>query len=386
MDFDLTEEHYLIKEAARDFAAKELAPHARDWEEKKIFSRRVFELMGELDFTGLYCPEEYGGTGIGRLSSALIFEELAKGCFATTVYLTVHNMVAHLIYQYGREEQRKKWVTPLCKGKFLGAYALTEAGAGSDASALSTSAKRHGDGYLLNGSKLFVTSGGVADLYTVMVRTDETQKQKGISAVVVEKGMPGLSFGEHEDKMGLNATPTSELILDDCYIPRSNLLGEEGQGFKIAMTALNGGRVSIGASAIGLAQCAFDYGLAHTKERIQFGRPISSFQGIQFMLADMATEIESARLMIYRAAYLMDRGRDPAIKEAAMAKRLATDVAMRVTTDVVQILGGYGYMKAYPVEMYMRFAKVAQIFEGTNQIQRVVIAREILKKRAYRDF
>lgn len=386
MDFDLTEEHYLIKEAARDFAAKELAPHARDWEEKKIFSRRVFELMGELDFTGLYCPEEYGGTGIGRLSSALIFEELAKGCFATTVYLTVHNMVAHLIYQYGREEQRKKWVTPLCKGKFLGAYALTEAGAGSDASALSTSAKRHGDGYLLNGSKLFVTSGGVADLYTVMVRTDETQKQKGISAVVVEKGMPGLSFGEHEDKMGLNATPTSELILDDCYIPRSNLLGEEGQGFKIAMTALNGGRVSIGASAIGLAQCAFDYGLAHTKERIQFGRPISTFQGIQFMLADMATEIESARLMIYRAAYLMDRGRDPAIKEAAMAKRLATDVAMRVTTDVVQILGGYGYMKAYPVEMYMRFAKVAQIFEGTNQIQRVVIAREILKKRAYRDF
>lgn len=386
MDFDLTEEHYLIKEAARDFAAKELAPHARDWEEKKIFSRRVFELMGELDFTGLYCPEEYGGTGIGRLSSALIFEELAKGCFATTVYLTVHNMVAHLIYQYGREEQRKKWVTPLCKGKFLGAYALTEAGAGSDASALSTSAKRHGDGYLLNGSKLFVTSGGVADLYAVMVRTDETQKQKGISAVVVEKGMPGLSFGEHEDKMGLNATPTSELILDDCYIPRSNLLGEEGQGFKIAMTALNGGRVSIGASAIGLAQCAFDYGLAHTKERIQFGRPISAFQGIQFMLADMATEIESARLMIYRAAYLMDRGRDPAIKEAAMAKRLATDVAMRVTTDVVQILGGYGYMKAYPVEMYMRFAKVAQIFEGTNQIQRVVIAREILKKRAYRDF
>ncbi len=385
MDFDLTEEQLLIKKAARDFAEKELAPYARDWEEKKTFSRRVFDLMGELDFTGLYCPEEYGGTGIGRLSAALIFEELAKGCFATTVYLTVHNMVAHLIYQYGNEEQRQKWVVSLCNGKSLGAYALTEAGAGSDASAIITSAKRHGDGYLLNGSKLFVTSGGVADLYAVMVRTDETQKQKGISAVIVEKGMPGFSFGEHEDKMGLNAIPTTELILDDCNIPRSNFLGEEGQGFKIAMTALNGGRISIGASAIGLAQIAFDYGLAHTKERIQFGRPISTFQGIQFMLADMATEIESARLMIYKAAYLMDRG-FPAIKEAAMAKRLATDVAMRVTTDVVQILGGYGYMKAYPVEMYMRFAKVAQIFEGTNQIQRVVIAREMLKQKAYKDF
>jgi alkylation response protein AidB-like acyl-CoA dehydrogenase len=384
MEFDLTEEQKLIKKAARDFAKKELAPYSREWEEKKIFSRKVFELMGDLDFTGLYCPEEYGGTGVGRLSAALIFEELAKGCFATTVYLTVHNMVAHLIYEYGNEEQRNRWVRPLCEGKFLGAYSLTEAGAGSDAAALITSAKRHGDGYIINGVKLFVTSGGVADVYTVMARTDETQKQRGISAFVVEKGTRGLSFGEHEDKMGLNASPTTELIFEDCFVPKSNLLGEEGQGFKIAMKALNGGRISIGASAVGLAQQAFDYGMAYTKKRIQFGRPISTFQAIQFMLADMATEIESARLMIYKAAYLMDRGL-PVIKEAAMAKRLATDVAMRVTTDVVQILGGYGYMKAYPVEMYMRFAKVAQIFEGTNQIQRIVIARELLKQRGEED-
>lgn len=378
MDFRLTDEQRLIRKAARDFSTKELMPHAQEWEEKHIFSKEVFDKMGQLDFTGLYVPEQYGGTAVGRLTAAVIFEELAKGCFATAVYVSVHNMVTNLIYHYGNEEQRERWVKPLALGEKLGAYSLTEAEAGSDAAALSTSAVKTDGGYLLNGTKLYVTSGGVADIYAVMVRTDENQKQKGISAVVVEKGTPGFSFGPQEAKMGLNASPTTELHFDDCFIPAENLIGEEGKGFNMALSALNGGRISIGACSTGLAQQALDYALAYGHKRRQFDKPIISFQGLQFLVADLATEIEAARLMIYRAASMMDRG-DPCVMEAAMGKRFATDVAMRVTTEAVQILGGYGYMRSYPVEMYMRSAKVAQIFEGTNQIQRVVIARELTK-------
>lgn len=378
MDFKLSDEQRLIRKAARDFATKELAPKAREWEEKGIFSQEIFEKMGELDFTGLYIPEEHGGTGVGRLTAALIFEEIAKGCFATAVYLSVHNMVAHLIYHHGNGEQRQRFVKPLAMGQKLAAYSLTEGEAGSDAAALSTSAVKTDGGYVLNGTKLYVTSGGVADIYAVMVRTDDSQRQKGISAVVVEKGTPGFTFGPHEPKMGLNSSPTTELNFNDCFIPEKNLLGEEGKGLNIALTALNGGRINIGASSTGLAQQAFDYALTYAHKRQQFGRPIVSFQGLQFLFADMASEIEAARLMVYRAAYLMDQG-EPCVLEAAMGKRFATDMAMRVTTDAVQVLGGYGYMKSYPVEMYMRFAKVAQIFEGTNQIQRVVIARELSK-------
>lgn len=378
MDFRLTDEQRLIRKAARDFSTKELMPHAQEWEEKHIFSREIFDKMGQLDFTGLYVPEQYGGTGVGRLTAAVIFEELAKGCFATAVYISVHNMVTNLIYHYGNEEQRQRWVQPLALGEKLGAYSLTEAEAGSDAAALSTTAVKTDGGYVLNGTKLYVTSGDVADIYAVMVRTDENQKQKGISAVVVEKGTPGFSFGPHEAKMGLNASPTTELHFSDCFIPEGNLLGEEGKGFNMALTALNGGRISIGACSTGLAQQALDYALAYSHKRQQFGKPIVSFQGLQFLIADLATEIEAARLMVYRAASMMDRG-EPCVMEAAMGKRFATDVAMHVTTEAVQILGGYGYMRSYPVEMYMRSAKVAQIFEGTNQIQRVVIARELGK-------
>src|SRR5271157_101062 len=378
MDFKLTDEQRLIRKAARDFSTKELAPNAREWEETATFSRAVFDKMGQLDFTGLYVPEQYGGTGVGRLTAALIFEEVAKGCFATAVYLSVHNMVTNLIYQYGNEGQRERWVKPLALGEKLGAYSLTEGEAGSDAAALITSAEKTDRGYIVNGVKLFVSSGEVADIYTVMVRTDENEKQKGISAVVVEKGTPGFSFGPHEPKMGMNADPTTELHFKDCFIPKENLLGEEGKGLNMALTALNGGRVSIGACSTGLAQQAFDYALSYAHKRQQFGRPIVSFQGLQFLIADLATEIEASRLMIYRAASMMDEG-EPCVMEAAMAKRFATDMAMRVTTEAVQILGGYGYMKSYPVEMYMRMAKVAQIFEGTNQIQKVVIARELNK-------
>lgn len=378
MDFKLTDEQRLIRKAARDFAAKELAPNAREWEETATFSHETFRKMGRLDFTGLYVPEEYGGTGVGRLTAAVIFEELSKGCFATAVSLSVHNMVANLIYQYGNEEQRERWVEPLAAGEKLGAYSLTEADAGSDAAALSTTAVKTDGGYLVNGTKLYVTNGGTADVYAVMVRTDDAEKQKGISAVVVEKETPGFTFGPHEPKMGLNASPTTELHFSDCFIPAENLLGEEGRGFSMALTALNGGRISIGACSTGLAQQAFDYALAYAHKRQQFGRAVIGFQGLQFLMADLATEIEAARLLVYRAASLMDEG-EPAVLEAAMGKRFATDMAMRVTTEAVQVLGGYGYMKSYPVEMYMRFAKVAQIFEGTNQIQRVVIARELSK-------
>lgn len=378
MDFRLTDEQRLIRKAARDFASKELSPNARDWEETETFSREVFDKMGELDFTGLYVPEEYEGTGVGRLTAAVVFEELAKGCFATAVYVSVHNMVASLIYQHGNEEQRERFVKPLALGEKLGAYSLTEADAGSDAAALSATAVQADGGYVVNGTKLYVTSGGVADIYAVMLRTDEAQKARGISAFILERDTPGLTFGPHEPKMGLNASPTTELIFNDCFVPEENLLGQEGKGFNFALSALNGGRINIGAAAMGLAQQAFDYALAYAHKRQQFGRPIASFQGLQFLFADLATEIEAARLMVYRAASLMDEG-ESCVKEAAMGKRLATDMAMRVTTEAVQVLGGYGYMKSYPVEMYMRFAKIGQIFEGTNQIQRVVIARELNK-------
>ncbi len=378
MDFVVNDEQRLIRKAARDFAFKELAPNAREWEETHTFSREVFDKLGELDFTGLYVPEEYEGTDVGRLTAAIVFEELAKGCFATAVYLSVHNMVANLIYTYGNEDQRERFVKPLATGEKLAAYSLTEGDAGSDAAALSCRAEKTEGGYLLNGTKLYVTSGGVADVYAVMVRTDEAQKQKGISAVIVEKGTPGFTFGPHEEKMGLNASPTTELNFSNCFVPEANLLGEEGRGFNFALSALNGGRVNIGASSVGLAQQAFDYALSYAHKRQQFGRAVVSFQGLQFLFAELASRIEAARLLIYRAASKMDEG-DPAVMEAAMAKLFATDMAMDVTTEAVQVLGGYGYMKSYPVEMYMRSAKIGQIFEGTNQIQKVVIARELMK-------
>lgn len=355
MDFRLTDEQRLIRMAARDFATKELAPKAREWEEIHTFSRQVFDMMGRLDFTGLYVPEEYDGTGVGRLTAAHIFEGLAKGCFVTAVYISVHNMVANLIYAFGSEEQRERWVKPLAGGEKLGAYSLTEAEAGSDAANLSTTAVKTDGGYVINGTKLYVTSGSVAVIYAVMVRTDMgQQRKKGISAVIVKRGTPGFTFGPLEPKMGLNASPTTELNFNDCFIPTQNLLGEEGRGLNMALTALNGGRVSIGACSTGLAQQALDYAIAYAQKRHQFGRSILSFQGVQFLVADLATEIEAARLLVYRAASLMDLG-EPCVVEAAMGKRYATDMAMRVTTEAVQILGGYGYMKSCPVEMYMHF-------------------------------
>jgi alkylation response protein AidB-like acyl-CoA dehydrogenase len=333
--------------------------------------------MARLGLTALYPPEEYGGTAVGRLMGALVFEELAKGCASTAIYVSVHNMVASIINDFGSEEQKKKWLPSLCRGEKLGAFALTEPNAGSDAASIQTRATKSGDTYILNGTKLFITSGGEADMYVVYVKTNPAKGAKGVSAVIVERGAQGFSFGKIEKKTGMNAHPTRELIFEDCVIPQTNILGQENGGYKIALSALNGGRINVGAISVGLSQASLDEALRYVQERTQFGKPLASFQGLQFMIADLATAIEGARLMVYEAAFLMDHG-ETAIKEAAMAKLYASDVAMKVTTDAVQLLGGYGYMKDYPVERNMRLAKAMQIVEGTNQIQRMIIAKELL--------
>jgi alkylation response protein AidB-like acyl-CoA dehydrogenase len=377
MIFRFTEEQQAMKKTVSDFTRREISPYAGQWEEEGLFSRETFRAMAGLGLTALYPPEAYGGIAVGRLMGALVFEELAKGCASTAVYVSVHNMVASIINDFGNEAQKAKWLPSLCTGEKLGAFALTEPNAGSDAASIATRATREGDSYLLNGRKVFITSGGEADLYVVYVKTNPDKGAKGISALLVERGAPGFSFGKVEKKMGMQSHSTRELIFDDCPVPRHNLLGEENSGFRVALKALNGGRVNIGAISVGLSQASLDEALRYMRERVQFGTPLASFQGLQFMIADLATAIEGARLMVYQAGFLMDQG-ETAIKEAAMAKLYATDVAMKVSTDAVQLLGGYGYMKDYPVERNMRLAKAMQIVEGTNQIQRIIIARELL--------
>lgn len=377
MDFTLNPDQAAIREMVEDFARRVLEPQAAELEERGEFSWDNFREMAKLGLTGLLTPEEYGGAGAGRLTAALVAEAISHACAGSGAALAVHLMVQTLINRFGTPEQKEHWLPALAAGDRLAAFSLTEAGAGSDAASLVTSAKRDGDTYVINGSKLFVTSGGEADLYAVMVRTGGPGAS-GISTVIVEKGMPGFHFGKKEQKMGLGASPTMELHFEDCRVPAENLLGlQEGIGFKVAMTALDGGRISVGAAAVGVAQAALDHALAYAREREQFGKPIGQFQGIQFMLADMAADIEASRLLVYQAADLMDKGL-PATGKAAIAKRFATDACMRVTTDAVQIFGGYGYLKDFPVERLMRQAKILQIVEGTNQIQRVIIARELL--------
>ncbi len=378
MIFMLNEEQEAMKKTVTEFAKKELLPYASQWEEEQKFSRETFEKMGKLGLTALYPSQEYGGIEAGWLTGAIVFEALTVGCASTATYLSVHNMVASVINDYGSEEQKKRWLPPMCSGEKLGAFALTEPDAGSDAASIRTQAVKKGDSYLINGRKIFITSGGEADIYVVYVKTDPEKGAKGISAVIVEKGTPGLFFGKIEKKMGMKSHPTRQLIFEDCLIPQDNLLGQENEGFKIALSELSGGRINIGSISVGLSQVSLDEAIKFAKERVQFGKPIASFQGIQFMLADLATAIEGARLLVYRAAYLKDQNQ-PAVKESAMAKLYATDVAMKVTTEAVQIMGGYGYMKDYPVERNMRLAKAMQIVEGTNQIQRMIIARELVR-------
>lgn len=383
MHFDLNEEQADIRAMVRQFTEQEITPHAGVWDEQNYFPREVYTKMAALGLLGMTTPEHYGGSMLTRLSGTLVYEELAKGDMATAVGISVHNMVTGLLALFGSEEQCQRWVPRLATGKVLGAFSLSEASSGSDAARLQCQAKRSDDCYIINGSKMWVTNGGEADLYLLMARSDSGTGSAGISCFIAEKGIPGFSFGKTERKMGLHSSPTRELIFTDCQLPITNRIGEDGQGFKIALSALNGGRVNIGAIAVGVAQAAFETACSYAKERQQFGKPIGAFQGIQFMLADMAMKIEAARLLVYEAAYKLDQAQrvhniTQLAMYASMAKCFASDMAMEVTTNALQVLGGAGYVRDYPVERYMRDVKVAQIFEGTNQIQRMVIARALL--------
>ncbi|CUA79689.1 acyl-CoA dehydrogenase [Anoxybacillus suryakundensis] len=379
MNFQLSEEHEMIRKMVRDFAKNEVAPTAAERDEEERFDRDIFNKMAELGLTGIPWPEEYGGIGSDYLAYVIAVEELSKVCASTGVTLSAHiSLASWPIYKFGNEQQKQTYLRALATGEKLGAYGLSEPGAGSDVSAMKTRAVKDGDHYVLNGSKVWITNGGEADIYVVFAVTDPEKKHRGISAFIVEKGTPGFSIGKKEKKLGIRSSPTTELIFEDCRIPKENLLGEEGEGFKIAMMTLDGGRNGIAAQAVGIAQGALDAAVEYAKGRIQFGKPIAEQQGIAFKLADMATAIEAARLLTYQAAWLESNGL-PYGKESAMAKLFAGDTAMKVTVEAVQIFGGYGYTKDYPVERFMRDAKITQIYEGTQEIQRIVISRMLTK-------
>jgi len=379
MDFQLTEEQEMLRKMVRDFAEKEVKPTAAERDEEERFDRGIFDKMAELGLTGIPWPEEYGGIGSDYISYCIAVEELSRVCASTGVTLSAHlSLASWPIFKYGTEEQKKNFLKRLATGEVLGAYALSEPGAGSDVVSMKTTAIKADDHYILNGNKVWITNGGVADVYIVFARTDTDEKHKGISAFIVEKGTEGFLFGKKEKKLGIRSSPTTELIFENCRVPKENMLGAEGEGFKIAMTTLDGGRNGIAAQALGIAQGAMDAAVAYAKEREQFGKPIVHNQGISFKLADMATEIEAARLLTYQAAWLESQGL-PYGKASAMSKLFAGDAAMRITVEAVQVFGGYGYTKDYPVERYMRDAKITQIYEGTNEIQRLVISRMLTK-------
>lgn len=379
MNFVLTQEQQDIQKMVRDFTAKSIAPTAAERDEKEYFPREIFNAMGELGILGLPYPEEYGGAGSDFVAYALAVEEISKACGSTGIGLSVHtSLCSWPIFKYGTEEQKQKYLRPLAEGKWLGAFGLTEPNAGTDAGAGQTVAVKDGDSYVINGSKCFNTNGGEAEVEIIFAMTNKEAGLKGISAFIVEKGTPGLTFGKKEIKMGIRSSVQRDVILQDCRVPAANLLGKEGEGFKIAMTTLDGGRIGVAAQAVGLAQGALDAAIKYSKERIQFGKPIASNQAISFMLADMATKIEAARLLTYRAAFNKSNHL-PYSKEAAMAKMFASDTAMAVTTDAVQVFGGYGFSREYPVERMMRDTKITQIYEGTNQAMRMVVSGSILR-------
>jgi butyryl-CoA dehydrogenase len=375
MNFELSEEHVMLRKMIRDFAKKEVEPTAAERDEEERFDRGIFDQMAALGLTGIPWPEKYGGAGMDFLSYVIAVEELSRVCASTGVTLSAHTSLAGWpLYQFGTEKQKETFLKPLARGTKIGAYGLTEPGSGSDAGAMRTTAVRKGDFYILNGSKIFITNGGEAEIYIVFAKMGEES-----TAFIVEEGTEGFSVGKKEKKLGIRSSPTVEIMFEDCKIPTENRLGEEGEGFKIAMKTLDGGRNGIAAQAVGIAQGALDAATAYAKERKQFGRPIAHQQGIAFKLADMATKIEASRLLTYQAAWREDHGLSYG-KESAMAKLFAGDTAMEVTTEAVQVFGGYGYTKDYPVERYMRDAKITQIYEGTNEIQRLVISRMLLKE------
>ncbi len=379
MQFRLTEEQKIMQKLVRDFAEKEVAPGAAERDEKEEFSREIADAMGEMGFAGICFPEQYGGADADVLSYILAVEELSRADAGVGITLSATvSLCAWPIFNFGTEEQKQKYLVPLAEGTKQGAFGLTEPNAGTDAASQQTVAVLDGDNYILNGSKIFITNAGEAEIYIVFAMTDKAKGVKGITAFILEKGMPGFTFGKKEHKMGIHSSLTNELIFQDVKVPKENMLGQEGQGFKIAMATLDGGRIGVAAQALGIAQAALEHAVKYAKERVQFGKPIASNQAIGFMLADMATKVDAARLLVYRAAYLKDQGL-PYSQEAAMAKMYASDAAMAVATDAVQIFGGYGYSREYPVERLMRDAKITQIYEGTNQVQRMVISGSLLR-------
>ncbi|GMV63004.1 MAG: putative acyl-CoA dehydrogenase [Parvibaculum sp.] len=378
MRFELTEEQQAFQDVARNFAAAELAPHASDWDRDHFFPVETLRKAAALGFAGIYVREDVGGSALSRIDAALIFEALSEGCTSTAAFLSIHNMASWMIDSYGTEEQRQKWLPKLTPMDLIASYCLTEPSSGSDAASLKTKAVRDGDHYVLNGGKAFISGAGTSDIYVCMVRTGEAGA-KGVSCLVVEKGTPGLSFGAPERKMGWNSQPTAQVIFEDARVPVANRIGAEGEGFKIAMSGLDGGRINIGACSLGTAEAALKRAKSYLGEREQFGRKLADFQALQFKLADMATELEAARLMIYSAATKVDAKAPDATMKAAMAKRFATDAGFRVINEALQIHGGYGYLKDFPLERHLRDARVHQILEGTNEIMRVIIARELLK-------
>jgi len=379
MDFDLTEDQRAFRETARDFARSEWLPHAPGWDAREEFPVAALRAAAALGFAGIYVKDEFGGSGLTRLDATLIFEELATACASTAAYLSIHNMAAWMIDRFGTAEQRARFLPKLMSMAHFASYCLTEPGSGSDAAALATTARRDGDDYVLNGAKAFISGGGSSDIYVAMVRTGE-RGAKGISCLVVERDAKGLSFGKKEEKLGWHSQPTRAVIFEDCRVPVANRLGKEGEGFAIAMMGLDGGRLNIGACSLGGARAAYEAARGYMLERRQFGQRLADFQALQFKLADMASELDAARLLLWRAAVSLDNGDPEATLHCAMAKRIATDAGFHVTNEALQLHGGYGYLKDFPIERYLRDLRVHQILEGTNEIMRVIIARHLLRQ------
>ena len=377
MDFELSEEQRAFQSTARGFAREEMMPHARDWDENETFPVEALRKAAALGFGGIYVKDDVGGSALSRLDAALIFEELAQGCTSTAAYISIHNMAAWMIDAFGNPEQRRKFLPKLCSMEQFASYCLTEPGSGSDAASISTKARRDGDDYVLDGAKAFISGGGRSDIYVVMARTGESGP-RGISCIVVENGTPGLTFGAQEKKLGWKTQPTAMVMFENCRVPAANRIGAEGQGFKIALAGLDGGRLNIGACSIGGAQFCLDRTVDYMKERRQFGSRLADFQALQFRVADYATELEAARLLLHRAAVAVGAKEPGATRLAAQAKRLATDTGFEVVNGCLQLHGGYGYLRDHPIERVLRDVRVHQILEGTNEIMRVIISRQML--------
>jgi hypothetical protein len=377
MDFELSEQQRAYQKTARDFAAREMMPHARDWDEGEIFPVEALRKAAALGFGGIYVKDDVGGAALTRLDAALIFEELAQGCTSTAAYISIHNMAAWMIDAFGGDAQRNRFLPKLCSMEHFASYCLTEPDAGSDAASLKTRAVRDGDHYVLNGTKAFISGGGVSDIYVVMARTGEGGP-KGISCIVVEKGAPGLSYGAQEKKLGWKSQPTAMVMFENCRVPAANLIGKEGEGFKIAMAGLDGGRLNIAACSLGGAQFCLDRTIGYMRERKQFGQRLADFQALAFRVADYAGDIEAARLLLHRAAVAVDRKEPAATRLTAQAKRLATDTGFEVVNGCLQLHGGYGYLRDHPIERVLRDVRVHQILEGTNEVMRLIVSRQLL--------